>query len=67
MDRLIVYPDGVAQPGVEFETANGFVQRVVSAVANSGQMGCLPDAEETAEILNAYFAARAALSPSSES
>jgi hypothetical protein len=30
-------------------------------------MGCLPDAEETAEILNAYFAARAALSPSSES
>lgn len=49
---LIVYPDGTDKPGVEFKCANGFVSRVVSAIANSDQMGCLADARRVCEILN---------------
>ena len=48
MDKLIVYPEGTDEPGVEFEVANGFVARVVAAVANNN----IPDAERVAKILN---------------
>jgi hypothetical protein len=49
---LIVYPDGTDKPGFEIKCANMFVSRVVSAIANSGQMGCLDDARQVAKILN---------------
>lgn len=48
---LIVYPDGTDKPGVEFPVANGFVARVVSAVADAN----IPDAEHVCAILNAHF------------
>lgn len=59
MDTLIVYPNGTDKPGLEFKCANGFVSRVVSAIANSDQMGCLRDAMTVCGILNreAYAAA----------
>lgn len=47
-DVLIVYPDGTDKPGVEFKCANGFVSRVVSAVAQQN----IPDAERVCQILN---------------
>ena len=50
MDSLIVYPDSTDQPGVEFRVANGFVSRVVSAVADVN----IPDAERVCAILNEY-------------
>lgn len=46
--NLIVYPDGTDKPGVEFWCANGFVSRVVSAVAEQN----IPDAERVCKILN---------------
>jgi hypothetical protein len=46
---LIVYPDGTSAPGVEFWTANGFVQRCVSAIAAEN----MPDAERVCRLLNA--------------
>lgn len=46
---LVVYPNGTDQPGVEFKCANGFVSRVVSAVAAQN----IPDAERVCQILNA--------------
>jgi hypothetical protein len=52
MDTLIVYPEGTGEPGVSFPTANGFVARVVSAVAEDN----IPDAERVCKILNAHFA-----------
>jgi hypothetical protein len=52
MDTLIAYPDGTRQPGVSFSTANGFVARVVSAVAEDN----IPDAERVCKILNDHFA-----------
>jgi len=48
MDKLIVYPDGTNEPSVEFEIANGFVQRCVSSIAEMN----IPDAERVARILN---------------
>jgi hypothetical protein len=54
MDTLIVYPDGSREPGVTFPTANGFVARVVSAVAEDN----IPDAERVCKILNAHFAGK---------
>jgi hypothetical protein len=51
MDKLIEYPDGTDQPGVEFEVANGFVARVVGDIAERN----IPDAEKVAAILNNYF------------
>ena len=52
MDRLIVYPDGIDQPGEEFKVANGFVSRVVSSVSDNN----IPDAHRVAKILNKFFA-----------
>jgi uncharacterized protein YlaI len=52
MDSLITYPNGTDQPGVTIPTINGFVSRVVSAVACEN----IPDAERVAKILNAHFA-----------
>jgi hypothetical protein len=52
MDTLTVYPDGTREPGISFPTANGFVARVVSAVAEDN----IPDAERVCKILNAHFA-----------
>ncbi len=49
-DVLIVYPDGTDKPGVSFKCANGFVSRVVSAVAENN----IPDAERVCEILNRH-------------
>lgn len=51
MDSLITYPDGIDKPGVEIPTFNGFVSRIVSAVADNN----IPDAERVAKILNAHF------------
>jgi len=51
-EQLIVYPDGTDKPGYGFRVANGFVSRVVSAVAGEN----LGDADEVARILNDYFA-----------
>jgi hypothetical protein len=48
---LIVYPNGTDKPGVTFPVANGFVSRVVSAVADVN----IPDAEHVCAILNAHF------------
>lgn len=49
---LTVYPDGPRNPGIDFWCANGFVSRVVSAIANSDQIGCLADARRVCDILN---------------
>lgn len=51
MDTLIIYPGGPHKPGITFEIANGFVGRVVSAIADNN----IPDAERVCEILNKYF------------
>lgn len=51
MDKLVVYPDGTDKPGVEFPIANGFVARVVGAVAENN----IPDAQRVAAILNKKF------------
>jgi hypothetical protein len=51
---LIVYPDGTSEPGVEFWTANGFVSRCVSAIAEVN----LPDAERVCRLLNAEAIAK---------
>ena len=48
MDKLVVYPDGPGYPGVEIPVANGFVARVVGAVAENN----IPDAKRVADILN---------------
>ena len=48
MSSLIIYPDGTDKPGLEIPTANGFVSRVVSAVADAN----IPDAERVAKTLN---------------
>ncbi len=52
MTTLICYDE---LNGIErhFACANGFVSRVVSAIANSDNMGCYADAQRVAEILNA--------------
>ena len=50
MQSLIVYPDGTSEPGVEFPVANGFVSRVVSAVAEAN----IEDAVKVCAILNAH-------------
>jgi hypothetical protein len=47
---LRVYPDGPNEPGVDFKCANGFVTRVVSAVAESN----LADADAVCRILNQH-------------
>lgn len=52
MDKLIVYPDGTDKPGETFDVANGFVSRVVGAVADVN----IPDAHEACKILNAHVA-----------
>lgn len=52
MSGLVVYPEGTDRPGVEFRCANGFVCRVVSAVADVN----IPDAEKVCAILNDYYA-----------
>lgn len=48
MSSLIIYPDGTDKPGLEIPTANAFVSRVVSAVADAN----IPDAERVAKTLN---------------
>jgi hypothetical protein len=48
MDKLMIYPDGTDKPGVVFDVADGFVSRVVSAVAERN----LPDARRVAKLLN---------------
>lgn len=51
MDTLLVYPDQDTDPemkGVEIPVFNGFVSRVVSAVAENN----IPDARRVARILN---------------
>ena len=53
MQSLIVYPEG--SDSITIPVANGFVSRVVSSIANSDQMGCIPDAERVAKILNALY------------
>lgn len=45
---LIVYPAETHEPGVEIPVFNGFVSRVVSAVAEHN----IPDAQRVATILN---------------
>ncbi len=56
MDSIVIYPDGTDKPGVEIPTENGFVARVVSAVAEMS----IPDAERVAKILNLACKADAA-------
>lgn len=56
MDSLVVYPDGTDKPGVEFPVANGFVSRVVSAVAEANIGG----ADKVCAILNEHYAKEAA-------
>jgi hypothetical protein len=51
MGSLTVYPDGPDAPGLTFTTANGFVSRVVSAVADANTV----DALRVCAILNAHF------------
>jgi hypothetical protein len=48
MDKLMIYPYGTDKPGVVFDVADGFVSRVVSAVAERN----LPDAHRVAKLLN---------------
>lgn len=49
---IVVYPDGTDQPGVKFATANGFVSRVVAAIAQTN----IPDAQTVCDLLNREFA-----------
>jgi hypothetical protein len=51
---LVVYPHGTDRPGIEIQTRDGFVARCVSAIANSDQSGCIPDAMQAAHRLNVF-------------
>jgi translation initiation factor 1 (eIF-1/SUI1) len=50
-ERLIIFPDGPDHP-VAIPIANGFVQRIVSAVSGYD----VTDAQRVATILNKHFA-----------